>query len=65
MKLKQHREDVKWLNTWPSYPHCKTIAGRYRNLILFAEEADKLFYRGMYTKKARRVIEDGKVKSLS
>ena len=34
------------------------IASRYKRLILFAEEADRIFYRGIWTDRAKRVMED-------
>jgi predicted amino acid racemase len=64
MKLKQQRQDVEYLiNAEIHNVHeLDEIAERVNNLILMAEEADRLYYRGIYTKISKQVVEDAKVK---
>jgi hypothetical protein len=63
MRLKKHRDDVRWLK---SYPEEKVeasiifdIAKKYLNLIRMAEETFQ--YRGsaMPTRVEKRVLKDG------
>jgi hypothetical protein len=63
MRLKQHREDVKWLRSWPKEHYAarlaREIADRYQWMILAFEE----FENGYFipdTKKMNRVLTDGK-----
>lgn len=60
MKLKKHREDVAYLKGCTIFDtdDVRVIADRYHRLILMAEEADRLYYRGIYTTKVKRVLKD-------
>ena len=66
MKLIQHREDVKYiLNTLPRPLGSKRpqeIAKRLSHLIDLVEEAERLYYQGIYTTKAKQVLKDAEVK---
>jgi len=64
MRLKAQREDVKIIKNMDIVgdEEAGQIAARYQHLILLAEEADKLYYQGIYTDKARKVIEDAEGK---
>lgn len=61
MRLKKHREDVKWLNKWPAVPHMEVIADRFHRMILAMEETIKM-QRGFYTDRTKRVLKDAEGK---
>ncbi len=69
MRLKQHRQDVKWLKSWPnSYPFRREekIGDRYYRLILAAEEGlnskpSRFWHWAGLSKRVKAVLKDAEV----